>query len=517
MTILSAWWALAGLLAVPIIILYLLKMRRRPTQVSSTLLWEQVLSDLRANTPFQKLRRNLLMILQLITLAILVFALCQPVLRAAGIGGTESVVIIDASASMEAHDMPDGKSRFEHAVAQAGTLIDNLRGGDSIMLIVAGPPGQGARTAFTSSKAELRAALSSAVCYDAPAAVADALRLGVSSLAAKDGQSLRGKVYLLSDGAGVDLPDVNLLEQALEYVRIGQTDSNVGITALSTQVGQGGSQQVVVGVGNFGSAAQNVMVDLYFGSPTNWVDSRELVVPAGAQRTAALTTHLPPGRLWVRLKAAQDALELDNMGYVLLPEPRKLMVRLVSAGNPVLSRYLDTAQKAGLLDQAVTPPASYTGDEPANVTILDGTAPAKLPVGDVVLINPPGQAAGFTRTGEMDAPEVINAATEADVLRFVNTADLGVAKAGVYTHDGSATELIGGSQGPLVAYTANGPDRRYLIAFDLVDSTWSTEPGILILLSNILDRTAPRSSSGRPRWCPPAPPPRCRAATSRPS
>ncbi|MBI3762710.1 MAG: BatA domain-containing protein [Chloroflexi bacterium] len=67
-----------SLLAAPIIILYMLKLRRREVEVSSTMLWSLLLRDREANSPWQKLKRNLLLLLQLLLLLLLVVALARP-------------------------------------------------------------------------------------------------------------------------------------------------------------------------------------------------------------------------------------------------------------------------------------------------------------------------------------------------------------------------------------------------------------------------------------------------------
>ena len=64
-----------------VIVLYLLKLKRTDLQIPSTLLWRRSLEDLKANTPFQKLKRNLLLLLQLIIIALLTFAVARPVLQ----------------------------------------------------------------------------------------------------------------------------------------------------------------------------------------------------------------------------------------------------------------------------------------------------------------------------------------------------------------------------------------------------------------------------------------------------
>ena len=497
MAFLAGWWALAGLLAVPIILLYLLKMRREPAVVSSTLLWQQALADLRANTPFQRLRHNLLLILQLLALALLVAALCRPILRAAGVAGDQVVVVLDASASMQAADGPEGITRFEHARRLAAELIANMGRGDRMMLIVAGPPGVGARTPMTDSTVELRRVLADARPYDTPAAVEDALRVAAAGLAAEGATALRGRIYLLSDGVGVTLPDARGLADALTYVRVGRGNANLAITSLAVESVGDGRTRLLVGAQRTPAAPGEVMANLYYDSTSNWIDARRIVLDDAGRGRLELEGLWPAGRLIVRLDGEDDLLALDSRGYVAVPQPRPLVVRLVSAGNPMLERFLAVQNASEVTAERYAPDAALPATG-ADVTIFDGVQPPQpLPGGDVVLINLPAAAAGFTRTGGQEAPQIINTQPDADVMRFVNTAELKVGRTGAYAHDGSAVDLIGADGGPLVAYTTDGAARRYLVAFHLADSTWATDVGGVIFLQNVLDRARAAHYAGR--------------------
>src|SRR5690242_11131129 len=94
-----------AVLAIPILLLYMLKLRRVQVQVSSTFLWEQLLREQQANAPWQKIKRNLLLILQLLILAALVLAIVRPALPVPTIASGSLIVLLDASASMNATDV----------------------------------------------------------------------------------------------------------------------------------------------------------------------------------------------------------------------------------------------------------------------------------------------------------------------------------------------------------------------------------------------------------------------------
>src|SRR3954466_14534109 len=110
---------LAAAIAIPaLLVLYFLKLRRREVSVSSTILWKKAIVDLQVNAPFQKLRRNLLLILQLLLLIFLLLALARPIISYAKGAGRSTVILIDRSASMAAKDGLEGKgTRLEEAKA----------------------------------------------------------------------------------------------------------------------------------------------------------------------------------------------------------------------------------------------------------------------------------------------------------------------------------------------------------------------------------------------------------------
>src|SRR5262249_3515298 len=120
----------AGIAVPSLIILYFLKLRRRDLEISTTLLWKKAIQDLQANAPFQTLRRDLLLVLQLLVLTGIILALGQPHIKGQNIVGTKHVILVDRSGSMAALDEDDGKggkmSRLAAAKKQAVAMVESL-------------------------------------------------------------------------------------------------------------------------------------------------------------------------------------------------------------------------------------------------------------------------------------------------------------------------------------------------------------------------------------------------------
>src|SRR5262245_9733751 len=69
------WYAGVLLLLLPLLILllYFLKLKRKPLQVPSTFLWRKSIEDLHVNSLLQWLRQNVLLLLQLLVVLVMIY------------------------------------------------------------------------------------------------------------------------------------------------------------------------------------------------------------------------------------------------------------------------------------------------------------------------------------------------------------------------------------------------------------------------------------------------------------
>jgi hypothetical protein len=130
------WWAGLILLLIPlaILVLYFLKLKRKPLQVPSTFLWRKSIEDLHVNSLLQWLRQNVLLLLQLLALLALIYGIMAFRFHGSTSGGKHYILMIDNSASMSATDV--APNRLEWAKQEALKEIDAATDQDIGMVIV---------------------------------------------------------------------------------------------------------------------------------------------------------------------------------------------------------------------------------------------------------------------------------------------------------------------------------------------------------------------------------------------
>lgn len=316
-TALSSAWLF--LLTIPLVVFYFLKLRRPRQVIPSLVLWRQVLADQRVNSPFQRFKRNILLLLQLLLLALLVLAAMQPVLRRATSSATRLPVLIDVSASMAALDKPGGQSRLDAAKARLRELIDNLPPDQQLSLIAFAKTAR-RLTSFTNSKAELREALAKLEVEDVPGDLDEALRLAQ----ALGRTETFDRVWLLSDG---NFPARTQFELSfhVDFQRVAPGGSNFGLTACNARRDLGGTWEVFVQLA--GSAEAE--------STTGTVELRQNGTVVGSERVTLAKGSAPRLSFHLASKEATDvearyvpegfdSLASDNAASLHLPAPRPL-------------------------------------------------------------------------------------------------------------------------------------------------------------------------------------------------
>src|SRR5258706_832387 len=165
-------------LTIPVVVVfYLLKRKRVVRLVSSTLLWKKFLSETQASAPFQKLRRNWLLILQIILLILAVLALSRPYFATHAKSSQLRVLILDASASMQSTDVTP--SRFERAREDALQWVDSLRDDDKMVVLQVAANTE-VKQSETGEKAALRRAILACKAVDSPTHLIPALKMAES-------------------------------------------------------------------------------------------------------------------------------------------------------------------------------------------------------------------------------------------------------------------------------------------------------------------------------------------------
>lgn len=475
-------------LSIPIVIMYMLKLRRRNVLVSSTLLWQRLLRDREANAPWQRLRRNLLLLLQLLILAVLTLALARPFIPTQTVVSGSVVVLLDASASMQATDV--SPTRFDAARRAAREIVAGLGPGDVATVITAAPQPQVLASA-TNDQALLRRALDAATPANGPADWETAFALAAASLSG-GGET---QVAIISDGA---LPDpLPLLPGAdgVRFVGVGGGAENLAITALATREGAAGPQ-AFLRIANYGDADAEPLVE--FWADGVLFDARSLAVPA--RGSADLTLADLPYDLQV-LQAGlsvDDALPLDDTAWTVHAAPSSARVGLVSDGNLFLERALSALPGIDLVRLAPDQPLPA---EPYDLYVYDGTVTSTLPTGNLWLVGPTASIGGPLpiQVGGPFTATAITRIAEDPLLRYVAMGSVHVLQARAVVPPPGARVLVEAAGGPLIFVAEQADGRRMAVfTFDLHDSDLPLQIAFPVLTANLTDWLLPRATAGFP-------------------
>lgn len=502
-----------------LITLYILRLRRTARPIPSTMLWKRAVEDLRANTPFQRLRPNLLLLLQLLLLALLGISLMQPRIDAGAGRGGRTVLLVDRSASMGVADGDEtGRTRLDVAKDAAIERIEGLHagglfgGGDAQVMVVAFGDDATIMTPFTDSERAAIAAVQAIEPTDGRSVLGPALELAraYTTVVDPDAQTEPGEspaaLELWSDGRIVDLGDQVLRAgESLDYHRVGAAGArNLGIAAVAAErpYDDPGRIQVFVAVENADDEPSSVDLQLAVDGTVRSITPQPVEVPAArddpklGRVTGRRQVSFPPFEqtrdavIEVSL-VGEDAMAADDVAGLVVPPARRLRVALVGSEGFVLRSLLEgmPLERLDLLDEsAFAEVAAEGGVADYDVVILHDA-----PIEDL----PPGRYLSFGRAPGVDGLRAFGDPAEGTLvrrtrddhplLRFVNLDQLYVANLHKVTVGAAGSVLVDSNDGPLMVEIDRGPISVVHVGFDPLDSNWPYLRSFVNFLSNAVD------------------------------
>jgi len=495
----AAWWAIPAVGI--IVVLYLLRMLRRDLVVPATFLWPSRTEEIRANAPFQRLRFNWLMVVQILAALAIVGALMRPQARQTGLGGGATVIVLDASASMGSRDV--APTRFAEAITRLPNLISNAEAGAPVAMIEAGPT---PRVVFplSSDPAAQNRALETVGITDAAGDMGEALRLASELV----NQQAGGRIVVFTDGVLAEIDDFSPGNAQVDIQVVGERAKNLAIQALGSTRGPRG-QLLFARVKNVGAEPLRGRLTLRANGEVVDTVSEELAPGEEWPRTVPVP---PDATLFTADLATEDDLTADNHRSALAADSQQLRVLLVSSGNLFLERAIALDPRV-TLDMAPAVPDEERAETPGagiyDIVIFDGGTAVPVKAQGVLAFGSEGRL-----PGERSAA-VENPAWEGVESDPVNS---GVDWLGLYV--ARARPLVPGPTGRVLARFENGAaltidegDQIVIqVAFSPMQSDMPLRPAFPIFLANVLDRLAGETiqdqivvAAGSPFSIPPPP------------
>ncbi|MGV3773060.1 MAG: vWA domain-containing protein [Verrucomicrobiales bacterium] len=476
--------AFSFLAAIPVVILfYLLKRKRKAQLVSSTLLWQKFMAETQANAPFQKLKHNWLLLLQILLLLFAIFALSRPYFASQVKGNRTLVVILDASASMQSSD--ENPNRFERARKEALQLVDGMDDTDQMVVLQAAAVTE-VKQSPTSEKSALRRAINNAVVTDSPTRLNEALKLAETLISNKE--KTASEIHLFSDGVSSTLGEFENRSLPLVYHKIGTRGVNLGIVNLDVRSNPENPSQraVFTTIANATTNQMSTQVELAFAGKVIEVKTISLkgkeTVPL-----VFIVDQMEDGVFTLKLDAT-DEMPADNTASIvsLLPQPVKVL--LVTTGNKFLEKALKGQPKVEL----TTVNQLTSSAEEFDLVVLDNVAPIEWPKGNILAIHT-AATNWFEAVGKQESPVIVDWKGNHPLLRFVNFDNIQIAETMKVKSPSWALPLVESAETPLILAGDLGKQRIVWVGFDSLQSTWPLRIAFPIFIANSVEYLNPAS------------------------
>ncbi len=487
----SGLWLL-GLLG-PLLLLYVLKVRRQRVRVSSTWLWQAAARDMLAKSPWQRLRGRFLLLVEALSLLALGLAFARPALRGGQLDSEHLALVLDTSASMLAES--GGETRFDVAKATALRVLGALPPGADVLLVEAGSEPRVVGPADR-DLSRVRSRLQALSAFGVEGHLDAAIALAGDQLAQRAGNR---RIVVISDAEGLAtaLPQTRV---PLSVLKVGEPVDNTAIVRIEVgRSGEGGRNaakaadrvEVFAEVASYAAKPRDVFVTLKQRNSPTVLASRKVRLESGQKAPVVLSFEAAPSDAGTGLVvelAPRDALSVDDRAFGRVPPSRKLTAITSPAhASPWFERALLADPDLELLG---VPPAelatSGIGDDA--FIIVQGACPPALPGGDFVILNPPaGPCRGAVVGKQLETPVVTSWDRTDPRLRFITLDGVSIAKARALDPPSAQSLLISGREGALAVDVSEGGRTGTLVGFDVGESNWPLRASFVLFVRNLAE------------------------------
>lgn len=464
-----------------VVIFYLLKRKRVVQLVPSTMLWQKFLAETQASAPFQRLRHNWLLLIQLLLLLIAILALARPYFAGTSKGGRIIVAILDGSASMQSTD--ETPSRFEKSRKQALQLVESLHPEDKMVVLLASGNTE-VKQSPTGEKAALRRAIEGSRPSDSPTRLNEAIKLAETLIQ----NNVKAEIHLFSDGATDSLADFQNKELPMVFHAVGTRHVNVGIVNLDVRSNPDNPAQraIFTTILNASTNEQQVQAELVFEGQV--VGVKTLALKPKESSPQVFVAEQPRDGVFTLKIDAKDDLAVDNSASIVsvLPQPTKVL--LVTGGN----RFLEKALRAIPTVEMAKVDRLTDDAEGFDLVILDNVLPLTWPKPNTIAINL-GHTNLFASWNKIDGPPIVDWRSSHSLLRFVNFDNVQIAEALSVQSPPWAISLVDSPNTPLLLAGELKRQRVVWIGFDTLQSTWPLRISFPIFIANAVEWLNPAS------------------------
>lgn len=454
-----------SLFLVGVIIFYLFRKQYDKQLVPSTILWVQVMREWQATKWWRKLQRHLLLYLQLLTLAFLMFALTRPYIGHHEFSGEHIVIVFDTSASMMTKEQE--KSRLQLAKEKVNEMIDQLDNQKMTLILAQATP----KILFSneSNKGKMRSELQQIESSYQSIEINEAIQLANQLLT-----NSTGEIHVFSDRTDKNEIRDTYLTNSVTVHNIGASNNNLSLITFGVAEQKEGIRGVL-SVFNEMESEQLVTIKIEHDGE-ELTRLKEVIEPNKIKQV--YIQNLPKKMYYKATIINEDNYQVDNSNIALLEEEKDPAIYLVGDVSPFVTKvlsYLGTDIVQVENSQEI-PQVSHA------IYVLSKIPADHWPDGPALILSPT-TGGPFSIKEKIDVSSKLGVDKEDSLMQYVDMDKVYIRKSYPF-HSAKMQSIVTSNGTPIISKGYNQGHPLVLLGFDIEDTDWPLHSSFPIFLYN---------------------------------